>query len=65
MQKETECPCAKTDCERHRDCDACHTYHIAQDNTCQSFCQIQESLAHLLRDRVDARIKEVGLLDGV
>gem|GEM_PF-5387456 len=56
MQKEAECPCPHTDCERHGDCVACFMYHDSQEQF--TYCLSQQGTAiSSLRDRVIDRLQ--------
>ena len=60
MQKELECPCVKTECERHGDCAACTTAHKNAEN--KSSCQrpgVTITTAHEARRK--ARLQAAGV----
>ena len=60
MQKETECPCTKADCERRGDCVACYNHHITMEKPI--FCQRPEGAAiKELEERVIARLRAEGI----
>ena len=66
MQKETECPCTKNECERRNDCVACYTHHQCMAEPVPAFCMRPENrLAKELQERVRARLKAAGLSDGI
>ena len=59
MEKELECPCTKTDCERHGDCIACHDNHAPKPT--KPFCMRPENTVPAeLMDRVIARLRAAG-----
>jgi hypothetical protein len=59
MQKETECPCIKAECERHGDCVACATNHVGKENP--SFCKrLGVVVPQGLAERVSARLQAAG-----
>jgi|GEM_PF-6601419 len=34
-ERRADCPCVKTKCERHKDCDACRDYHKTMVPYCE------------------------------
>ena len=65
MEKERECPCIKTDCERHGDCVACSEHHASKPDAKPVFCMRPENaIVRELEERVRARLMAAGLWDG-
>jgi len=67
MDKEEHCPCAKSDCERHGDCVACHAFHSGKPVPNPTACKRPENASRVpkwLQDRIADRLRELVLAAG-
>ena len=64
MQREQDCPCTKTDCERRGDCVVCYNHHKSTEKPV--FCQRPDCPAvKELEERVIARLRAAGCIDPI